>query len=79
PQGVTIRYVQHQPLGRLMASIVSVPEEEATQLWQPIAIGRESTIKSERGGLLMLKLNDAAGDLWDNQGNLRVAIGFAKP
>jgi hypothetical protein len=78
-QGITIRYFRHQPIGRLMASIVPIPKDESTTLWQPIAIGRDATLKSESEGLLLLKINEAAGDLAGNQGSLRVVLERADP
>jgi hypothetical protein len=79
PQGITIRYFRHQPLGRLMATIVPMPDGESTKPWQPIAVGRDATIKSEGEGLLLLQINEAAGDLSDNQGSVRVAITPLNP
>lgn len=74
PQGITIRYVKHQPLGRLMAVIVPFHVTEETKPWVPIAIGHDGFINSDHEGLLLLKINDSPGDLDENQGNLRAAI-----
>lgn len=79
PQGVSIRYIQHQPLGRLMATIVPLSGNERTELWRSTPIGRSANLRSETEGLLMLKINDAAGDLGDNQGSLHAVIELEKP
>lgn len=79
PQGITIRYAGQQPLGRLMATIVPIPNDELTKPWQPIAVGRNPTLISETEGLLLLKINEASGDLGDNEGSLRVVITSLKP
>ncbi|MFO0011567.1 MAG: hypothetical protein ACK553_02405 [Planctomycetota bacterium] len=79
PPGITIRYVSHQPLGRLLATIVPGPEAEATRRWEPMAIGRGGGLTSETDGFLLLKVNDAAGELGDNQGVLRVRIQKSGP
>jgi hypothetical protein len=79
PPGITIRYVKHQPLGRLLATIVPIPAEEGTQVWEPVAIGRDARLPIDKDGLLMLKINDAVGDLGDNEGSLQVVIASAAP
>jgi hypothetical protein len=79
PPGITIRYVKHQPLGRLLATIVPIPAEAGTQVWEPVAIGRDAKLPIDKDGLLMLKINDAVGDLGDNEGSLQVFIAPIAP
>lgn len=79
PQGITIRYVEHQPLGRLMAAIVPIGGNEHTRRWDSIAIGRNAKLPIDEDGLLMLKINDAVGDLEDNEGSLQVVITSVTP
>ncbi len=79
PQGITIRYIRHQPLGRLAATIIPITTDEVTKPWQPISVGRDAKLNSETEGLLLLKINETAGDLWDNQGSLRVVLAPLNP
>jgi hypothetical protein len=74
PQGITIRYIDHQPLGRLLATIVPLTEEVATLPWQPISVGTEAVLQPESDGLLFLKINDLAGELDNNTGVAQVII-----
>jgi hypothetical protein len=77
PQGVTVRYHAQQPLGRLMATIIPLPDGEQTRLWQSTAIGRSADLTIESEGLLLLKINDTPGGLEDNHGSYQVAINPA--
>jgi hypothetical protein len=75
--GVTIRYVQGQPLGLLLGAVR--PDdfdatEEATPLAKPQAIGTSTTLVPVQSGTLYLRINDAPGDLVDNVGKLRVTV-----
>ena len=87
PGGVTIDYHDGRPLGILLGAIVEVGEgkaeggrkgQETTPskdgFAHPIEIGLGTTIKPAASGTLYLRVNDSAGRLDDNRGNLTVTI-----
>ncbi len=43
-------------------------------LLNPIAVGRQATLRPKRDGVLYLKVNDSAGELQDNRGQLQVEV-----
>jgi len=76
PGGVTIRYYQGLPLGILLAAVrPDQPEPESTSaLLHPTVIGLDATLTPKESGTLFLKVNDSAGELDDNAGELKVEI-----
>jgi hypothetical protein len=76
PGGVTIRYYRGRPLGILLAAVrPDQPRAESTTaLLYPAAIGLEATLTPKESGTLFLKVNDSAGELDDNAGQLTVDI-----
>ncbi|MGQ9762123.1 MAG: hypothetical protein ACUVQG_10275 [Thermogutta sp.] len=81
PQGVTIRYVRGKPLGVLLAAIIPpdppdphVELETPGSFFRPYVVGRQFILSPERTGTLFLRINDAAAELADNQGDLTVTI-----
>ncbi|QDT01711.1 hypothetical protein K227x_00780 [Rubripirellula lacrimiformis] len=76
PPGVTIRYHHGKPLGQLIACVL--PNQTPRQGDLPPlvieAVGDEATISVDVHSWLLLKVNDAVGDLDDNQGSLDVVI-----
>jgi hypothetical protein len=76
PGGVTIRYHQGQPLGKLLAAISDLdgPPPTLTPLARPLPIGLANEFKPEHTGTLYLKINEAASGLHDNRGDLRVTL-----
>jgi hypothetical protein len=76
-QGITLRYFRHQPMGRLVAAIAPIDREPSTRIWEMQSIGRGETVRASQDGVLMLKINEPAGDLLDNQGSLRVQVRSA--
>ena len=80
PGGVTIRYYDGRPLGMLLAAVR--PDEGAaggvTPLIRPVAIGLRKAITPEASGTLYLRINDSAGELDDNAGELEVEIAVAR-
>jgi hypothetical protein len=67
PGGVTLEYYDGQPLGILLAAI-------DTTLGKPFAVGLGTTFKPAASGTLYFRVNDSAGKLDDNRGNLSVSI-----
>lgn len=81
PGGVTIRYHNGQPLGKLMASIrpdAKTPEEGTAATphpgFQPYGIGLNSAWRPAQSGTLYLRINESPADLGDNAGTLSVEI-----
>lgn len=79
PQGITLRYEQHEPLGRLIASIVPLNDSLETRTWTSTSVGRHAILTAPCDGVLMLKINEAAGGLADNEGNLKVTLQPVRP
>jgi len=76
PGGVTIRYYQGRPLGILLAAVrPDQPVAGSTSaLLKPTAIGLGATFSPPESGTLFLKINDSAGELDDNAGELKVEV-----
>ena len=76
PGGVTLRYYYGQPLGILLAAVRNDKARagEISSLTKPIVIGRGGTLTPEVTGTLYLRINDSAGKLSDNSGNLTVVV-----
>jgi len=76
PDGVTIRYEQGRPLGQLLACVVpNAPGNAATELVLPtIAIGAAGDIVIREHSWVVFRVNDAIGELADNQGVYQVNL-----
>jgi hypothetical protein len=79
PQGITIRYHNHQPLGRVIAAIAPITEETLTRPWDSLPVGRDAILRPDSDGMLFLKVNDAAGSLDDNTGMVQITITKEEP
>lgn len=73
--GITFDYFRGKPIGQLIGAIVPRDGSEETKPWEAITIGSEATMMVPRAGVLMLKINESAGQLFDNEGSLEVVIG----
>ena len=75
--GVSIRYVQGQPLGLLLGT-VRPDDFDATQgktpFAKPQAIGTSAAFAPDQSGTLYLRINEAPGELVDNVGELSVTV-----
>jgi hypothetical protein len=76
PGGVSIRYYQGRPLGILLAAVRPdhPPSGSTTALLRPIVVGLGATLAPTESGTLFLKINDSAGELGDNAGELKVDV-----
>ncbi len=76
PGGVSIRYYQGRPLGILLAAVR--PERPApgstSALLRPSVVGLGTTLVPQATGTLFLKINDSAGELDDNAGELTITV-----
>ena len=79
PSGITYRYYRGNPLGCVIASVVSKGELEQTRRWQTIRIGGENVITTSNLGELFLKINEPSNELWNNAGEVSVEISVTKP
>jgi hypothetical protein len=80
PGGVSIRYYQGRPLGVLLAAVrPDRPSPGSTStLLRPSVVGLGTTLSPAATGTLFLKINDSAGELDDNAGDLKVTIERAE-
>lgn len=77
PQGISIRYSQGRPIGRVVAAVQSESPpgaDGAGALWQVIDVGRAATITPAVSGTVYLRVNDFWSELADNTGEYRVTI-----
>lgn len=76
PGGVSIRYYQGRPLGVLLASVHpdEVSTDQPSPLLTPHVVGLGGVWQPERDGTLLLRVNDSAGELTDNAGELQVTV-----
>jgi len=79
PQGISIHYHQGFPLGKLIGIVVPIdaPETEPnlTPRLKPFAIGKKLDWTADKSGVLLLKLNEASNQLFDNGGEYEVGSG----
>ncbi len=76
PDGVTIRYHEALPLGQLVACLVpfeSLADQPLMSL-RTIPIGERGEIVVDQPSWLMLRINDAAGEMADNSGGYQVRL-----
>ena len=77
PQGISIRYHNGQPVGRLLATIQSSQAPtNAAQIHAPIifAVGNELRFQATESGTIYFRLNDYWNELEDNLGTVSVRI-----
>jgi hypothetical protein len=76
PGGVSIRYYKGRPLGILLAAVRpdNPPPGSTSALLHPTVIGLGSELRPTETGTLFLKINDSAGELDDNSGELKVEV-----
>ncbi len=82
PGGVTIRYNQGRPLGMLLAAIhadrarqTADAGSDLSSLSQPAGVGLATLLAPAQSGTLYFRVNEPAGELADNLGQLTVEIG----
>jgi hypothetical protein len=76
PNGVSIRYYRGRPLGILLAAVRPdhPPSDSTSALLKPTVVGLGTTLSPTETGTLFLKINDSAGELGDNAGELKVQV-----
>ena len=73
-QGISIRYANGYPLGRLVGRILDPAKQFASK---EFSIGNASTFNAAGTGTLYLRLNDAWNALEDNKGSVSVTVKSA--
>jgi len=79
PCGITYRYYRGNPLGCVVASIISDEANESTKRWETIRVGEGTVINSPKAGKLFMKVNEPSNGLLDNIGSLSVEIFLTNP
>jgi len=76
PQGISIRYSEGKPIGRLLGAILRAKPTEAgpVRYWEFFDIGPGSTMTMPDAGALYLRINDRWNELADNTGEYRVNV-----
>jgi hypothetical protein len=76
PGGITLRYYHGQPLGILLAAVRATQgEPEGTSgLIKPRVVGLGCELTPSVSGMLYFRINDSAGSLRDNAGQLEVDV-----
>lgn len=75
PGGITIEYANGMPLGMLLGNIRrDEPLPGAAGLVRPIRIGLSRRVRAAGNGTLYLRVNEKAGGLADNQGQITVKV-----
>jgi hypothetical protein len=84
PDGITIKYNQKMPIGKLQAMIIpdinlQMPNflNASNYNFLPLeykTIGSNTTWQPTKSGLLLFKINDAANSLHDNKGKITIKI-----
>jgi hypothetical protein len=76
PSGITIRYENDRPLGTLIACIVpNAPGSGSTEpILERMSIGDGGELIFKEYAWLLLRINDAIGELSDNLGGFRVEL-----
>ena len=76
--GISLRWYRGRPIGRLMAAQWVADERAGADGFVVLAEGGRGAFTARATGPLYLKINEAPGDLADNEGSLAVEIGLAK-
>lgn len=74
--GVSIEYHRHHRLGVLMGAVrpQNITEDDVSFLASGEPLGAARSIVSPRSGMLYVRINEAAGELADNYGELNVYV-----
>lgn len=81
PQGISFRYYQGKPLGRLVAALRApgaFQQRATSTLLEVLDVGADAVLEPHQAGTLFLRVNDAWGELRDNRGRLTVTVESAQ-
>ena len=79
PEGITLRYVEGEPIGKLLGTIrEEIPNEPIENLSMRVVsgLGREVEWTATASGTFYLRVNDAWNSLADNSGELTATIAI---
>lgn len=76
PEGVTLRYHQGKPLGKLIARMLPniAPGQGTLPPLETIDVGKKAVIDADKPCWLLLRVNDLVGKLEDNESEYHVTI-----
>lgn len=76
PQGISVRYSEGRPIGRLLAAVQRSTPAESGPIphWVYLDLANGAEVKSPESGVLFLRINDRWNELSDNSGEYRVNI-----
>ncbi len=77
PQGVSIEYVNHLPIGRLEVGVLVEPQDNGELIEEVFEVqdcGRGAILQFENSGLLMFQVNDFASKRLGNRGEYEVSV-----
>ncbi|MFO1022196.1 MAG: DUF1570 domain-containing protein [Planctomycetales bacterium] len=76
PDGISFRYYRGRPLGRLLGRLLTRTPEGAWRFGPSFSVGSTLDFKPPEDGVLYLRINDAWGELQDNQGSYNVTCAL---
>jgi hypothetical protein len=82
PDGISLRYAEGRPIGRLLAAVHAddaEPRIRTTSLLEILGEGATFEIKSSADGTLYLRVNDAWNSLADNTDEFAVRVNLSNP
>ncbi len=80
PQGITLRYVDGQPRGRLLAILLAQPSKaDKTKRLTALPIGRSGQIHVDQPSYLLLRVNDENSIAPKNDGQFEVTLRRLTP
>ncbi len=76
PAGISIRYSEARPIGRVLAAVQrSTPAQTGpVRHWEFFDVAAGATLQATHDGMLHLRVNDRWNELADNSGEYRVTI-----
>lgn len=74
PGGITLRYYNKRPIGKLIAAVVDRSGRAGNGLVEPVSVGLGAVIEPERSGELFLRMSDAPSELAQNRGSAMVSV-----
>jgi hypothetical protein len=77
PCGITYQYFRGNPLGCVIAAVVSNESIQSTERWKTMRIGNGAIVESTKSGRLYLKVNESSNELRDNEGV--ISVEFSAP
>ncbi|MDG2222530.1 MAG: hypothetical protein P8L85_14220 [Rubripirellula sp.] len=80
PDGITFQYHRGRPLGQLLVSVLPNAINASNDTVQPLplyAVNENTTLEVDEYSWLLFRVNDAVGQLDDNQGQYEVTVQLA--